>query len=105
MKGLAKAPVESVSKLLNAQCQLTKIGEVATSELFPLELKAVVREGELLLFYVQHEERLDRLVEYNCHRKSTRSLVVSNSHILSLAVADRVIAVLENKLTLQKVVV
>jgi hypothetical protein len=43
LKGLAKAPVESVSKLLNEQCQLTRIGEVPTSELFPLELKAVVR--------------------------------------------------------------
>lgn len=97
--------MESVSRLLNAQCQLTKIGEVATSELFPLELKAVVREGELLLFYVQHEEQQDRLMEYNCHKKTTRSLVVTDSHILSLAVADRVITVLENKLTLQKVVV
>lgn len=48
---------------------------------------------------------MDRLVEYNCHRKTTRSLVATNSHILSLAVADRVIAVLENKLTQQKVVV
>ena len=91
--------------MLNAQCQLVKIGEVATSELFPLELKTVVREGELLLFYVQHEERLDRLVEYNCHRKTSRSLVVSGSHILALAVADRVIVVLENKMTTQKVVV
>jgi hypothetical protein len=31
--------------------------------------------------------------------------VVTNSHILALAVADRVIAVLENKITQQKVVV
>lgn len=64
----------------------------------------MVREKELLVYYVQHEERLDRVVEYNCHRRTSRSLTISHSHILSLAVADKVIAVLEDKLTTQKIV-
>lgn len=47
---------------------------------------------------------MDRLVEYNCHKKDKKSLTSTQNHILSIAVADKVIAVLENKLTTLKIV-
>lgn len=97
-------PLQSVSELLSEESSLTKIGEVQVSELFTFEIKPVVKEGELLVYYVEREENLDRLVEYNCHKKEKKSLTSTHNHILSIAVADRVIAVLENKLTTQKIV-
>jgi hypothetical protein len=104
LKALARVPLEAVSKLLNSRSQLTKMGEVPTSELFVFEVKPILKGNELLVYYVEREERLDRLVEYNCHKRTKRSLTSTRSHILSLAVADRVIAVLEDKFTTQKIV-
>jgi hypothetical protein len=44
------------------------------------------------------------LIEYNCHKKEKKSLTSTDNHILSIAVAEKVIAVFENKLTIQKIV-
>lgn len=55
MKTTSRVPLQSVSELLSEESSLTKIGEVQVSELFTFEIKPVVKEGELLIYYVERE--------------------------------------------------
>lgn len=45
------------------------------------------------------------LVEYNCHRRIKKYLKSTRAHILSLAIAEGVIAVTEDKRTGKKLIV
>jgi hypothetical protein len=101
---LARQPVTKLSGELVVGWRKVGMGEVEESELFPLEFRAIVREGQLLAFFVEREEERDRLVRFNCHTGERESLVSTQSHILSLAVAEGVLVVLENKYTGQKIV-
>ena len=101
---LARVPVGRVSGELVKGWRKTLVGEVEESELFPLEFKTIIREGELIVYFIEHEEERDRLVRYNCHSQERATLVSSGSHILSVAVAESVLVILEDKFTTQKMV-
>jgi hypothetical protein len=44
------------------------------------------------------------LVQYNCHTKTKKHLKSKDSHILSISVAEDIIAVFENKITTRKTI-
>ena len=54
---------------------------------------------------MEREDNFDRLVQYNCHSKVKTHIKSTNNHILSLAVSDQVIAVIESKMNAQKMIV
>ena len=103
-KNLMKIPVKKVSSQLKEGWNKTKIGTVDINELFTFELKTVVREGQLMAYFVERLEDRDRLVQFNCHNKSRESLVSIKKHILNISVSDTVLTVLEDKITQRKLV-
>ena len=58
----------------------------------------------MIAYFVERLEDRDRLVQFNCHSKARESLITTENHILSLAVSEHILAVLENKFTGQKIV-
>jgi hypothetical protein len=101
-KELMKEPVRSVSAQLKDGWKNSPMGVVEESELFPFEVKTVVKDGALMAYFVERLE--DRLVQFNCHTGVRESLVCIHSHILTIAISEHILAVLENKLTGKKMV-
>ena len=51
-KTLVREPLRNVSSKLKDGWKRTKMGAVEETELFPFEMKTVVREGELFAYFV-----------------------------------------------------
>jgi hypothetical protein len=86
-RNLTRIPLGSVSKMISQKSKKTLMGEVEASELFSFEIKPILKEGQLLVYFVERVGSIDRLVQYNCHTRSRNYLTSRDNHILSLAVA------------------
>ena len=61
--------MEKVSQLMGKMWSKTQIGEVAVSVMFAFEIKTIVREGDLWVYFVERDQKCDRIVRYNCSTK------------------------------------
>lgn len=103
-KRLVGEPVRNVSSQLKDGWKRTKMGTIEETELFPFEMKTVVKEGELFAYFVERLEDRDRIVQFNCHKNTRETVVSIDNHILNLAVSDHILTVIENKFTGKKIV-
>lgn len=64
----------------------------------------MMKEGQLIAYFVERLEDKDRLVQFNCHTGLRESVVSTQRHILTFAISEHILTVLEDKYSAKKIV-